>query len=354
MEECKKAYRDYRSGKKKEPDETLLEAEDKNPAPASHPWREKMLEELDKLAEIFHIKEITDEYLTDVKKLILIPHRDLHLLPLEYLFRDKGFTISRLPSIDLGLNLERRQATPTLPPLSIEHPHVGSRLRFAKIESIFLAHLYQIPQENRIADKEATKKRILEVIRVAADIMHFTGHGEHDTDCPAESALILANGDKLTLRDLLNLPLREYYLVCLSACETGLTSTSNLMDEFVGLVSGFLARKTAYVLSTLWRVDELSTALLVIDFYRRFQAGRHPAQALGEAQQWLCTLTYPKLAEEYAILARQIKGCSRPFAEYLKSEAHHIRQNTDKMESSQSPFADPYYWAGFTITGLVK
>ena len=354
MEEWKKTYRDYRSGKKKEPDETLLEAEDKNPAPASHPWRERMLEELDKLAEIFQIQEIIDKYLTDIKKLILIPHRDLHLLPLEYLFRDKGFTISRLPSINLGLNLERLRATPTLPPLSIEHPHVGSRLRFAKIESIFLAHLYQIPQENRIADKDATKKRILEVIRVAADIMHFTGHGEHDTDCPAESALILANGDKLTLRDLLNLPLREYYLVCLSACETGLTSTSNLMDEFVGLVSGFLARKTAYVLSTLWRVDELSTALLVIDFYRRFQAGLHPAQALGEAQQWLCTLTYPKLAEEYAILARQIKGCSRPFAEYLKSEAHHIRQNTDKMESSQSPFADPYYWTGFTITGLVK
>jgi CHAT domain-containing protein len=126
------------------------------------------------------------------------------------------------------------------------------------------------------------------------------------------------------------------------------------MDEFVGLVSGFLARKTAYVLSTLWRVDELSTALLIIDFYRRFQAGLHPAQALGEAQQWLCTLTYPKLAEEYATLARQIKGCSRPFAEYLKSEAHSIRQNTDKMESSQPPFADPYYWAGFTITGLVK
>ncbi len=354
MEEWKKTYRDYRSGKKKEPDETLLEAEDKNPTPASHPWREKMLEELDKLAEIFHIKEITDEYLTDIKKLILIPHRDLHLLPLEYLFRDKGFTISRLPSIDLGLNLERLRATPTLPPLSIEHPDVGSTLRFAKIESIFLAHLYQIPQENRIANKDATKKRILEVIRVPADILHFTGHGEHDTDCPAESALILANGEKLTLRDLLNLPLREYYLVCLSACETGLTSTNNLIDEFVGLVSGFLARKTAYVLSTLWRVDELSTALLVIDFYRRFQAGVHPAQALGEAQQWLCTLTYPKLAEEYATLARQIKGCSRRFAEYLKSEAHSIRQNTDKMESSQSPFADPYYWAGFTITGLVK
>ncbi|MBE9093227.1 tetratricopeptide repeat protein [Tychonema sp. LEGE 07203] len=354
MEEWKKNYRDYRYGKKKEPDETLLEAENKNIAPASHPWREKMLEELDQLAEILHIKEIVDEYLTDIKKLILIPHRDLHLLPLEYLFRDKGFTISRLPSINLGLNLERLRATPTLPPLSIEHPDVGSTLRFAKIESIFLAHLYQIPQENRIADKDATKKRILEVIRVAADIMHFTGHGEHDTDCPAESALILANGDKLTLRDLLNLPLREYYLVCLSACETGLTSTSNLMDEFVGLVSGFLARKTAYVLSTLWRVDELSTALLVIDFYRRFQAGLHPAQALGEAQQWLCTLTYPKLAEEYAILADQIDGCSPAFAEYLESEAYDIQENTDKMESSQPPFADPYYWAGFTITGLVK
>jgi CHAT domain-containing protein len=94
--------------------------------------------------------------------------------------------------------------------------------------------------------------------------------------------------------------------------------------------------------------------LLVIDFYRRFQAGLHPAQALGEAQQWLCTLTYPKLAEEYATLANLIDGCSQDFAEYLETEACLIRRNIDKIESSQPPFGDPYYWAGFTITGLVK
>ena len=196
-------------------------------------------------------------------------------------------------------------------------------------------------------------------------VTRFSAYGKHSPNppklivqpagyTPAESALILANEGKLTLRDILSLPLPEYYLVCLSACETGLTSNSKLIDEFVGLVSGFLAQKTAYVLSTLWRVDEISTALLVIEFYRRLKAEVHPASALKDAQDWLRTLTYTQLAQEYDRLALQLKPHSRRWARYLKDKATNIRQNPDKIESLQPPFDHPYYWAGFTITGKVN
>ncbi|MGL4501952.1 MAG: CHAT domain-containing protein, partial [Planktothrix sp.] len=173
----------------------------------------------------------------------------------------------------------------------------------------------------------------------------------HDLDSPGDSALILANEDKLTLRQILSLPLREYYLVCLSACETGLTSTSNLLDEFVGLVSAFLAKKTAFVLSTLWTVEQISTALLVIEFYQGIQAGVHPAIALRDAQDKLRTLTYSQLAQWYDELATEIKTSDRGCAQYLKRTAGNIRKNPTLIDSNEPPFAHPYYWAGFTITG---
>ncbi|MCT7961020.1 tetratricopeptide repeat protein [Laspinema sp. D1] len=350
IEGWKSNYSNYRFGKKKEPDEPSDESTDKNSHPANHPWREKMIEELDKLAEVLQIDDIVRDYLADIKKLILVPHRDLHLLPLEYLFRDKGFAISRLPSLQLGLGLQDWKAS-TVPPVSIEEPETSMGLNFAKIESSILAHRYQIPKDNRIRGKDATHRRILQAIRVAADILHFTGHGEHDLDSPGDSALILANEDKLTLRQILSLPLREYYLVCLSACETGLTSTSNLLDEFVGLVSAFLAKKTAFVLSTLWTVEQISTALLVIKFYQGIQAGVHPAIALRDAQDKLRTLTYSQLAQWYDELATEITMSDRGCAQYLKRTAGNIRKNPTLLDSNEPPFAHPYYWAGFTITG---
>lgn len=69
----------------------------------------------------------------------------------------------------------------------------------------------------------------------------------------------------------------KYELICLSACETGITSTYSLVDEYVGLVSGFLAKGATYVLSTLWTVDERSSALLMIQFYQLMQQGKTPA-----------------------------------------------------------------------------
>jgi tetratricopeptide (TPR) repeat protein len=75
IEEWKTHYRDYRFGKKKDPDDPLEESTDKNSHPANHPWREKMIEELDRLAKVLQIDDLVRDYLADVKKLILVPHR---------------------------------------------------------------------------------------------------------------------------------------------------------------------------------------------------------------------------------------------------------------------------------------
>ncbi len=69
-------------------------------------WRDGMEEELEKLREILESDRLLP-LLADVQRLILIPHRDLHLLPLHYLFGDR-FTISYLPSAKVGLRWRTR------------------------------------------------------------------------------------------------------------------------------------------------------------------------------------------------------------------------------------------------------
>ena len=81
-------------------------------------------------------------------------------------------------------------------------------------------------------------------------------------------------------------------VVVLSACETGLFDYSRYPDEFVGLNSGLLMAGTPAVVSTLWAVDDRSTALLMSEFYTRLLAGDSFSSAVNHAQLWLCGLTF--------------------------------------------------------------
>ncbi len=318
----------------------------------SHPWRESMTAQLQQLADILKIPEICT-HLTNIQHLILIPHRDLHLLPLHFLFSDNLFTITYLPSIQVGIDRLDRQPSPSMSLLLVESP---DPLLFAEIEAPAIANFHL--NCNTISSSQATTDNLKEALQQAADIFHFTGHAYHNTKQPSQSALILKNKQPLTSQEIAKFDLKSYYLVCLSACETGITGKEELIDEFVGLASSFLAAGAVYALSTLWIVDEISSALMMIRFYQilneqRCQHKLHPALALKEAQKWLRTITYSELSNWYLELSEITKdnsGCSQD----LRDEANLIRRDSAKIESDKPPYADLYHWAGFTITGKVN
>lgn len=57
-------------------------------------------------------------------------------------------------------------------------------------------------------------------------------------------------------------------LVTLSACETGITDiVKGSADEFVGLPAGFMLAGIPCVVSSLWSVPDISTAILMERFY---------------------------------------------------------------------------------------
>ncbi|NET57507.1 MAG: CHAT domain-containing protein [Symploca sp. SIO2E6] len=347
-------------------------------------WLDNLPDMLKRLAKILDIPAIINILQTSqsqpIQNLILIPHRDLHRFPLHALFNqdEKGqnFTISYLPSAQFSLKPTADDEDEPSPQqlLSVEVAESQNLppLSFVAFEAEAITELFANPQ--RIQGKEATKKRVeaaLENRPLAKisltppqpdslktlpkggykrsnkhQIFHFAGHGNYNFAQPLNSELVLVD-EELTLKEIYEKDLASYQLVSLSACETAITDNQTITTEYVGLVSGFLSKGVNQVVSTLWTVKSAATALVMIEFYRRWQAGTSEVQALTEATQWLKNLTAAQLKQWYQTFFDQLpreEGRIRPF---LKNELYNIAT----MEPNSKPYEHPYYWAAFIITG---
>jgi CHAT domain-containing protein len=136
----------------------------------------------------------------------------------------------------------------------------------------------------------------------------------------------------------------------LSACETGMIDLQSLSDEYIGLPSGFLFAGSQNVVSSLWTVNDLSTAFLMIKFY---QILLDPTQqvsvaiALKTAQNWLRTLNREKfIFESNQIIDKLDAKKPRMSESYRKIAKLLLQQSTEEY-----PFQNPYYWAAFIASG---
>jgi CHAT domain-containing protein len=72
-------------------------------------------------------------------------------------------------------------------------------------------------------------------------------------------------------------------LVVLSACETGLGKQVK-GEGLVGLTHAFFYAGTSSVLVSLWKVQDRSTADLMVNFYQELDAGKNKAESLRQAK----------------------------------------------------------------------
>ncbi len=325
-------------------------------------WINQLSDLLQTFSDTLHINDILALIPNTCKRLIIIPYLFLHILPLHALpinhnqiLQDK-YDVQYAPSCQLFKITQQRQLNDLNSLFAIQNPQ--NNLLFTDLEVEIIKSLFV--QSDILAKQNATEIAIKNHQNFPlANCIHFSCHGTFNPNKPLESALILTKEKTdqedgyLRLGEIFELNFKNCRLVMLSACETGLIDLNSISDEYIGLPSGFLFAGSPSVVSSLWKVNDLSTAFLLIKFYETLPKNPQKGEiavSLKNAQKWLQTLTLDQFEQELERfqlqldkIINQLGGGKRPiFNESLKQ----IRQR------QPYPFKNPYYWAGFIATGF--
>ncbi|MGF1672730.1 MAG: CHAT domain-containing protein, partial [Rivularia sp. (in: cyanobacteria)] len=347
-------------------------------------WRHELNDKLPQLAEILHLDEAISLIPQRCKKLILIPHRYLHLLPIhalqlsngEYLIDKFSDGVSYAPSCQL-LRVSQQQLSKcrdvgdvmynvsTL--FAIQNP--TNDLEFTDIEVETIAAKFN--PSHILKHSQATQSNLSQPSNADnlknANWLHFSCHGYFNLNNPAKSGLQLADcsispipnhtessgllklSDDtaidlekcLTLENIFELSLSNCRLVSISACESGFTDYTSTSDEYIGLPSGFIRAGAASIVSSLWAVDDFSTAILMIKFYENIPNSNNMPIALNHAQKWLRQVTQNDLLQ------------------WIDENQNMTDDNKNKIKArleenylpQQQPFKQPIFWGAFYVVG---
>ncbi|MEW2397107.1 CHAT domain-containing protein [Streptomyces sp. NPDC046862] len=328
--------------------------------------------------------------------LYFVPHNVLHRIPLHAVQVDGAPVIDRHPVVTVpsasALRYcrakrkgRRRSALIVADPAGAPAPLV-----FAREQALAIAE--EFDHCRLVSGPDASRESLIRTLRGQQDwpdILHFTAHGVYDPQAPMQSGIELSDG-RLTAADILGLSL-DVDLVTLGACESGV-GASTAGDDMIGLAWSLFYAGTPTALVSLWRVDELSTSMLLTRFYTELQAGLSKADALRVAQMWLRGLSSAdvlvhadtacrRLGDEpgFARIVREheawLRLTSDDFAgalalyrglaadpalphtererlELLQTQTALLsRRGTGSPTADRHPFADPRYWAPFLLTG---
>jgi len=226
----------------------------------------------------------------EIRALGIIPHGSLHYLAFATLSDGRDYLIERSPLFHLPAasvlryTLQRRPQEKNRKVLAIGNPDLGDKaldLPFAEREAATLRWNY--PDLTLLTRERATESWVRSHIHEFG-IIHLASHGEFDPINPLFSSVRLArdpaNDGRLEAEEIFGLDLQAD-LVVLSACQTGLGDLQR-GDDVVGMNRAFLFAGTHALLSSLWRVSDVATAIEMKQFYRDY-GKMNKAEALRKA-----------------------------------------------------------------------
>jgi len=187
-----------------------------------------------------------------------------------------------------------------------------ARLGFAKQETDSIAKELGNRKVTKLLGFDASREQVLSALP-QADYIHLISHGLADLQRPRGSGLAFSFWDRegaaqngfLRFEEIASMKIHAK-IVTLSACDT---SVGKVLSHYgvPSLSNAFLRAGARRVVSTLWKVDDAATAALMAHFYRNLFTNKMlPGEALWQAQK-------------------------------------EIRK--------QPRWSNPYYWAGFTLSG---
>jgi CHAT domain-containing protein len=342
------------------------------------------------LAEISHrlqLQNLIADHLTGIQEIVIVPHLLLHQIPFaalpinesQKLFGEQ-FTLRFIPSCQILQYCQQRHPITTSTQGIVED--ADGSLMGARYEGQKIAEIYNVLDADRLRGKTQATVANYRQLLGRVNRLHSSHHASSRLDNPLESALILADG-KITLGNLL-MGARYPQLdeVFLSACETHL-GTFTFTDDVATLTTGFLCIGARSVLSTLWKVSDLVTALFDIFYHQERREGYGRSTSLKRAQVRLQNMTGKEFEQNYAKELNDFYDSQLPPT--LQKEIDRVTAklkaiNMDKEEElwdkvnaellalvrfqqgwstyikdyckADQPFADPYYWAGFICQGM--
>jgi CHAT domain-containing protein/tetratricopeptide (TPR) repeat protein len=336
-----------------------------------------LLQTLDRLSELAEypssvIAEWEKRTGAKVKRVILVPHKFLHLVPLHAIRLRSGaiwgdtVAIQYVPSASVLYHLIDSSAAAD--PTTQHSPRQNVVVIAGQSDNRSFER--EAATVSRILDGVAVcgmEREIGEIVQLIADAdyIHFACHGKYDHASPMGGGLQYAReGDRasgrnpsreqpaaqgwLTLGEIFErVHLSRAPIVVLSACESGISKIEQSHDEYIGLPAGFLYAGAQTVVSSLWRVADPAVELLMRRMTEHLARGERISEALRIAQQWLRTLQRDAAMVEIAAML-QTKESSP-----VTDEMENVLQEFPILRIAEAyPFANPYWWAGFTINGL--
>ena len=179
-----------------------------------------------------------------------------------------------------------------------------------------------------------------------APVIHLATHGVLDPVTPLASAVMLADGEQLTVAELLSLRLNAD-LVVLSACETGTGRVAG-GDELLGLGRSLIAAGARAAVVTLWPVNDQSAAVLMTRFQTLRAAGTPTGEALHAAVDWLRGLSLAQVEELFREFRSQVSADLNPAGDHIPAGVRAISRHP----VTPSTPAHPLHWAPFVLIGL--
>lgn len=349
---------------------------------------------LAELADRLNIQKLIQNHLEEIEELILIPHQQLHLIPLgalpisESQYLHDKYLIRTLASCQILSFCQDRVQLQTPPTYGIVE-NTKLDLPFSHLEAQTVAQLCQVSPDKHLQGAEATVSKYRELLKQINRLLS-SHHAVSRIDNNLESALMLAENQKITLGELLTPAYRfpELEEVFLSCCETNL-GTAQPTDDMLTLNTGFLSAGARGVISTLWEVDDLASCIFSIIYHRLRAEGIDRVRAVQKTQQTMVKMTNKQLKQEIKTFKKQqkerydqeIKALdqrksalktqepqSKDSPEYQawKEKLNNASKKYDRIGEEQRkfelrlkeackreyPFSDPVHWSSFICAGL--
>ena len=192
-------------------------------------------------------------------------------------------------------------------------------------------------------DEQFTQEAMLMGLRQRPPVVHVASHFQFQPGNETDSALLLGDGNFLSLAQIKALTnvFSGVELLTLSACNTATGGSGANGKEIEGF--GMLAQQKGAkaVVASLWPVADRSTKELMKEFYQsRETNGTTKAKALRQAQL--------KLLRGEIVMT--IDLTKREIVHEEDKTANQARFKVDPKK----PYAHPYYWAPFILIGNWK